>query len=298
MKILVTGSSGLIGTALVPALQRSGHEVTRLVREKSGKPGALFWNPELGQIDLMRLDGFDAVVHLAGENIAAGRWTKNRKARILGSRVKSTRLLADAFAQCKAPPKIWLCASAIGWYGDRGDVALDEASPAGDDFLAGVCRAWEAECGPAKARGMRVVNLRFGVVLSREGGALGKMLLPFKLGAGGKLGGGTQWMSWIAIDDAVGAIGHALDQASLNGPVNVVAPHPASNLEFTKTLGRVLRRPTFAAMPGFAVKVLFGEMGGALLLASQKVAPAKLAASGYGFKFPELDGALRHLLGK
>ncbi len=297
MKILVTGASGLVGTALVPALRLSGHEVVRLVREKNGKPDTLFWNPDLGQIDLMRLDGFDAVVHLAGENIAGGRWSKNRKARIRDSRVKSTRLLADAFAQCKAPPKTWICASAIGFYGDRGDELLAETSAAGEGFLAEVCRAWEAECASAAA-GMRVVNVRFGIILSSGGGALGKMLLPFKFGAGGKLGSGEQWMSWVVIDDVVGAIGHALIHESLSGPVNVVAPNPVSNVDFTKTLGGVLHRPTFATMPAIVVKILFGEMGEALLLSSQRVQPVKLQESGYSFKYAVLEPALRHLLGK
>ena len=299
MKILVTGSSGLIGSALVPLLTSQGQSVTRLVRSKPtpGEAG-IYWDPSTKTIDTLSLEGFDAVVHLAGENIAAGRWTAKQKARIRDSRVKGTRLLAESLARLARRPAVLLCASAIGYYGDRGEEVLQESSPSGSGFLAEVCREWEAAAEPAARSGIRVVNLRMGVVLSLKGGALATMLLPFRLGVGGRIGDGKQYMSWIAIDDVVGAFSFALRSAALSGPVNVVAPNPVTNAEFTKTLGRVLGRPTVFPMPAFAARLAFGEMADALLLASARLDPAKFLATGFKFRFTELEPALRHILGK
>lgn len=297
MKILITGSTGLIGSALVPSLTSKGHEVIRLVRStpKSGAAGVR-WNPEQKYIDIAGLEGLDAVVHLAGENIAEGRWTEERKRRIRDSRVNGTRLLSEALAGLTAPPKTVLSASAIGYYGDRGEEILREDSASGSDFLANVCREWEAATQPAAQKGMRVVNLRFGIVLSKDGGALAKMLPPFQLGAGGKFGSGKQYMSWVALDDVVGVVDYALNNESLSGPVNVVSPNPVTNLEFTKTLGQVLSRPTLFPVPAFAARLVFGEMADALLLGSARVEPARLRESGYIFQYPELKSALRHLI--
>jgi len=238
----------------------------------------------------------DAVVHLAGENIAAGRWTERQKARIRDSRVKGTRLLCDLLARYSPPPKALVCASAVGYYGDRGDEILKEESASGSDFLSDVCGEWEAATQTAVERGIRVVNLRIGVVLSPLGGALAKMLTPFKLGAGGVIGSGRQYMSWIALDDAVRAFHFALTNQSLHGPVNAVAPNAVTNRDFTRTLGRVLSRPTVFPMPAFAARLAFGEMADALLLASTRVQPARLLAGGFTFRYPDLEGALRHLL--
>lgn len=298
MTILVTGSSGLIGSVLVPFLTTGGHRVTRLVRSQP-RPGemAVRWDPVAGTLETAGLVGLDAVVHLAGENLA-GRWTAEKKARIRDSRVKGTRLLCESLARLAQPPKVLVCASAIGYHGDRGEELLQEESAPGSGFLAEVCRAWEASAEPAVQRGIRVVHLRFGVVLSPSGGALAKMLFPFRIGAGGILGSGRQYWSWIALDDAIGAIHHALTTDTLQGPVNVVAPHPVTNREFTKTLGRVLGRPTPFPMPAFAARLAFGEMAEELLLASTRVEPTRLLATGYRFRHPELEGALRHLLGK
>lgn len=299
MNILVSGSHGLIGSALVPFLTAGGHQVTRLSRSTTGAAeSTLQWDPDADRIPTPALDGLDAVVHLAGESIASGRWTAEKKARIRDSRVNGTRLLCEALAQLANPPKVLVSASAIGFYGDRGDTVVTESSRPGTDFLAHVCRDWEAATEPARARGIRVVNLRFGMVLSPAGGALAKMLTPFRLGAGGVIGDGHQYMSWIALDDVVGAIHHALITASLQGPVNAVAPHPVTNRQFTKTLGHVLRRPTLFPMPAFAARVMFGEMADALLLASTRVEPGQLQTTGYPFGYPELEDALRHLLGK
>jgi uncharacterized protein len=299
MKILVSGSTGLVGKALVSSLAGAGHQVTRLVRSQPG-PGEkdIYWDPAGGNLDSSRLEGLDGVVHLAGESIAEGRWTAEKKARIRNSRVKGTQLLAQALAQRVQRPRTLICSSAIGYYGDRGAEILREDSRPGSGFLPDVCREWEAATKPAADSGIRVVNLRTGLVLSSSGGALPKMLPPFKLGAGGKLGTGQQYMSWIAIDDLVGAIQHALEKNTLSGPVNAVSPHPVTNLEFTKTLGRVLSRPTIFAVPAFAVRLMFGQMGEDLLLASARVEPARLAGSGYVFRYPVLEGALRHVLGK
>jgi uncharacterized protein (TIGR01777 family) len=238
------------------------------------------------------------VVHLAGANIAAGRWTPARKAEIRDSRVEGTRSLCQALARLAHPPQVLASASAVGFYGDRGTETLTEESVAGTGFLPGVCQAWEAAAEPATRVGIRVVHLRFGMILSPAGGALRKMLLPFRLGGGGRVGSGAQFVSWIAIDDVLGAIEHVLREESLHGPVNVVAPESVTNAEFTRSLGRVLRRPTLIPLPAFAARLAFGEMADALLLASARVMPARLRASGYRFRFPELEGALRHLLGR
>jgi uncharacterized protein (TIGR01777 family) len=300
MKILVSGASGLLGSDLVAVLRAAGHEVSRLVRDnaRAGR-GDVFWNPMAGEIDSTALQGCDAVVNLAGESIAAGRWTKQKKARIRESRVAGTRTIARALAQVKGRPKTLINASAVGFYGNRGDELLDETSPPGrDDFLAEVCQAWEAATEPAAQAGLRVVTQRFGVILSGHGGALKKMLLPFRLGLGGKIGSGRQWMSWVALDDAVAATLHCLQTESLRGPVNVVAPQAVTNLEYTKTLGRVLSRPTIFPMPALVAHAAFGQMADALLLAGQRVQPARLSGSGYAFRYPNLEQALRHVLAK
>jgi hypothetical protein len=297
MKILVTGSTGLVGSVLLPFLRSKGHEVFRLVRSQAKVgPAEIYWNPEQGIDDTSRLEGLDAVVHLAGENISEGRWTEEKKARIRDSRVKGTSVLSNALASLAQPPRTLLSASAIGYYGDRGDEIMREESAPGSDFLARVCREWEAATEPAAHKGIRVVYLRFGVILTPKGGALSKILAPFKFGVGGKIGSGKQYMSWITLDDVVGVIDHALLNDQLRGPVNVVAPNPVTNYEFTKTLGRVLSRPTIFPVPAFAARLAFGEMADAALLASTRVEPARLKESGYVFKHPELESALRQML--
>ncbi len=301
MKILVTGSSGLIGSALVPSLTAGGHSVIRLVRSQPGPPappGYWVWDPERGDLLSQGSETPDAVVHLAGENIAAGRWSERQKAKIYDSRVRGTRALCEVMGRWSPPPRVLVCASAIGYYGDRGEEILTEASPAGSSFLADVCREWEAATQPTAETGIRVVNLRTGIVLCVAGGALARMLTPFKLGAGGVVGSGRQYMSWITLDDVVGAICFALTQESLRGPLNLVAPNPVTNREFTRTLGRVLSRPTLLPLPAFAARLALGEMADALLLASQRVQPARLLASGFTFRYENLEGALRHVLGE
>ncbi|MBK8869529.1 MAG: TIGR01777 family oxidoreductase [Elusimicrobia bacterium] len=292
MKILVSGATGLIGGALVNALEIDRHEVTALSRSEAVQAPRLLWDPERGKIDARMLDGFNAVVHLAGESIAAGRWTPLMKERIRESRCRGTGLLAQTVAAVSRPPQVFVCASAIGFYGDRGDEVLTENSPAGTGFLADVCREWESACRPAAARGIRVVHARFGVVLSRRGGALKKMLPPFRWGLGGKIGSGRQWWSWIGLSDVVGAIQQTLKDGSLSGPVNVTAPGPVRHDEFIRILGRVLRRPAVTPLPAFAAKLVLGEMADALLLASARVEPRKLIQSGYVFRAPTLAQAL------
>jgi len=299
MRVLLSGSSGLVGSTLIPALTGGGHQVVRLVRsEPRDAISEVRWNPEAGDIDAAGLSGAEAAVHLAGESIAAGRWTASKKARILESRIKGTRLLAEALAGLEQRPRVLVSASAVGYYGDRGEETLSEESGSGSAFLSEVCRQWEDATGPAAAAGIRVVNLRFGVMLSAAGGALPRLLTPFKLGVGGRLGSGKQFMSWIAIDDVIAVILHALATEALRGPVNAAAPQSVTNREFTKTIGRVLGRPTVFPLPAFAARLAFGQMADELLLCSQRVEPAKLLASGYQFRFPELEGALRHILGK
>uniref|UniRef100_A0A7C4LNA3 TIGR01777 family protein n=1 Tax=Schlesneria paludicola TaxID=360056 RepID=A0A7C4LNA3_9PLAN len=298
MKVLVTGATGLVGRHVVPLLTTQGHDVLRLTRRTPTEPNDVVWNPERGDLPSARLEGLDAVVHLAGENIASGRWTPTLKERIRSSRVDGTRLLCTTLARLQHKPKTLVCASAIGFYGDRGAELLTEDSPLGNGFLPDVCRAWEAACAPALDAGIRVVNLRIGVVLSPQGGALAQMLLPFRCGLGGVVGSGKQYLSWIAIDDVGGAILHCLQHQELSGPVNATAPHPVTNHEFTKTLGGVLNRPTIFPVPAFAAKLLMGEMAEELLLSSTRVEPRKLLQSGYVFRFPFLDEALRHVLGR
>lgn len=297
MKILVTGSTGLIGSALVPAMVGQGDQVMRLTRGQSppGIPAAR-WDPHSRVIEAASLEGVDAVVHLAGENIATGRWTPTKKARIRDSRVEGTRFLSQTLARLSRPPRVLVCASAVGFYGDRGEDRLTETSPPGTGFLAEVAQAWEAAARPAVDGGIRVVHLRFGMALSAAGGALAKMLLPFRLGVGGCLGDGRQYWSWITLEDVVGVIQHALATEALQGAVNAVAPQAVTNREFTKTLGRVLRRPTIFPVPASAARLLFGEMADELLLASTRAEPTRLMGTRYPYRFPDLEGALRHLL--
>jgi len=291
----MSGVSGPIGSTLVPVLKEAGAQVTRLVRSRTASDQqTIFWDPAQ-PLSPDAVSSFDAVIHLAGETIV-GRWTAAKKTKIRDSRVLGTRNLAEAIAQAKSKPRVFISSSAIGYYGDRGDEVLDEQSTAGSGFLAEVCRDWEAATQPAAHAGIRTIQIRTGVVLTASGGALGKMLTPFKLGVGGKIGSGRQWMSWIDIQDMVGAILHILGTDSLQGAVNLVGPNPVTNAEFTKTLGHVLSRPTIFPMPRFAAKLAFGEMGETVLLGSQKVAPTRLGGSGYIFQFSNLRGSLEHLL--
>lgn len=297
MRIIVSGSSGMIGSALSQSLRANGHTVTPLVRGRSGQNGAgIQWDPEAGKVDEAGLEGHDAVVHLAGKGIASERWSESVKAQIRDSRVNGTKALCAALAQLNKPPAVLVSASAIGFYGDRGDERLQEDSWPGSDFLAETCRAWEEATDAADQKGIRVVNLRIGVVISTRGGALQKLLTPFKLGLGGPIGSGKQYMSWISLDDVCAVAEFALSREDLRGPVNTVAPNPVTNNEFSKTLGKVLGRPAIFPMPDFAARLAFGEMADALLLGGQLVEPAKLVAAGYAFKFPDLESALRHEL--
>lgn len=296
MKLLISGSHGLVGKALVKSLGAAGHEIFRLVRHAPNSDSEIEWSPARYSIALARLEGFGAVVHLAGESIASGRWDEERKRKIRESRLKGTKLLSDALANLKHPPQTLVSASAIGYYGNRGDELLTETSPPGDDFLAGVCVEWEKASALAAGKGIRVVNTRFGIILDSEGGALAKMLTPFRMGVGGKIGSGRQWMSWIALDDVVRGIEYLLACETVNGPVNFVAPNPVRNDEFTRTLGRVLSRPTIFPIPAFGVRLVFGEMADALLLSSQRVEPKALNEAGFKFSHSALESALHHTL--
>jgi len=297
--VAVSGSTGMVGSRLCRDLEAEGLATRRLVRHQPEHPQQeILWNPAEQEVDSQGLGEVDAVVHLAGENISSGRWTEAKKRRIRASRVEGTRLLCEGLAKGERRPETLVCASAIGYYGDRGDELMTEDAPPGEGLLAEVCRDWEAATAPASDAGIRVVNVRIGVILCGQGGALAKMVTPFKLGAGGVIGSGQQYMSWIAIDDVIGGIRHALSTPSLAGPVNLVSPSPVTNREFTRTLGKVLHRPTVMPLPTFAAKLVFGEMGEELLLSSTRVEPEKLKQSGYQFAYPKLEEALRHVLDK
>lgn len=299
MKILVSGSHGLVGKALTRSLTNDGHEVVRLVRHvRSLGAFEIEWQPDKGRIDAEHLEGFDVVVHLAGENIATGRWTSEKKRAIRDSRVKGTVLLSESLAHLSRPPSLFCTASATGYYGDRGDELLTEKSPPGKSFLSEVCIEWERATAPAAEKGIRTVHTRFGIILDADQGALAKMLTPFRMGIGGRIGDGRQWMSWIALDDMVNALKFLMADSSTRGPVNFVTPNPVTNAEFTKTLGRVLSRPTIFPVPAFAVRLAFGEMADELLLSSQRVEPAVLQDKGFLFSWPTLEAALRHVLSR
>lgn len=303
MKVLVTGSTGLVGRALVSELAREGHTVCRLIRPVSAVVGGakegfdVAWNPATGQLGGAGV-GADAVVNLAGASIAGGRWTKARKQLLRTSRIDTTRALVGALAKMNVRPRVLVSASAIGIYGDRGEERLTEESKPGTDFLAGLARDWEAEALKAEALGIRVVLARFGLILAQHGGALAKMLLPFKLGVGGSLGSGKQWMSWITLEDVVGVVRLAIENGSVRGTVNVVAPKPVQNAEFTKLLAKTLHRPGLFPAPAFALRLALGEMADALLLSSQRVVPEVLEKLGYRFSHRELLPALNALLQK
>lgn len=300
MNVLISGSSGLVGSALIPELESRGHRVIRLVRGEREESGdKVSWDPSAGVIDTEALAAarLDGVVHLAGESIAAGRWTGRKKREILESRKQGTRLLAKALAALPEPPRVMVSASASGFYGSRGDEVLTETSDPGDTFLAGVCREWETAAQPARDAGIRVVHPRLGIVLSAEGGALATTLPIFRLGAGGRIGDGSQFWPWVALDDVVGAMVHALEDETMRGPVNVSSPNPQRNAEYTRVLGKVLRRPTLIPLPARAARLVLGEMADELLLSSARMKPAQLEKKGYEFRYPQLEGALKHLLG-
>lgn len=303
MKVLVAGSTGLIGSALVAALKDDGAEVVRLVRPGTDRrrlaaDPSVPWDPDRGKLDPKALEGFDAVVNLAGANIAGGRWTKAYKLRLRESRLATAGLLAETLAGLSRKPKVFVSVSALGVYGDRGEVEIDETSPPGRGFLAFLGQEWEHAADPARRAGVRIVHPRLGLVLSPKGGILGRMLPPFQVGLGAVLGSGKQWMSWVTLSDAVKALRFLLKEDAPSGPVNVAAPHPVRNEEFVKTLGRVLRRPVFLRAPAFALKALVGEMAEEGLLASCRMVPLRLTEAGFAFDHPELEGALRALLRK
>jgi uncharacterized protein len=298
MKIVMTGASGLIGSALMTHLNARGLQVIPLVRHPPRQDRReIYWDPAAGRIDAESLEGFDAVIHLAGESIASGRWTPAKKRSILASRVEGTKLLVRTLRSLRRPPQIMISPSAIGYYGDCGAKILREDDSSGTGFLAGVCREWESAAGEMATAGTRLILLRLGMVLSKSGGGLQRMLPVFRVGLGGKIGDGCQYVAWIAIDDLLGIVDFALLHASIRGAVNAVAPNPVTSHEFSKILGRVLRRPALFPVPPFAVRLMFGEMGEQVLLASARVVPARLIEAGYQFRYADLEGALRHVLG-
>jgi uncharacterized protein len=297
MKILISGASGLVGRALAGVLRAQGHQVARLVRP-GGAASAddISWDPSAAIVDVSAMEGANALVHLSGASVAGGRWTPARKALLRSSRIDTTRVLVDALASLRQKPRVFVCASATGCYGDRGDEILTESSSIGTDFLSLVVRDWEAEAARAEICGIRTVELRFGVILSTEGGALAAMLSPFKFGMGGRLGSGKQWMSWISLEDAVAVVCSAITDEQLAGPLNVVAPNPLRNAEFTRITAAVLHRPAIFAAPAFALRIALGEMADGLLLASLRVIPERLLATGHQFRYPEFEPALRAIL--
>ncbi|MCP4756459.1 MAG: TIGR01777 family protein [Proteobacteria bacterium] len=298
LTVLVSGAGGLIGSSLIPFFTTGGHRVIRLVRrEPDPERDEVFWDPMAGVLDPADLEGVDAVVHLAGENIGQ-RWSEKKKGLIVESRNKGTSLIAETMSGLKSPPRVFVCASAIGYYGDRGNTLMTEESSPGRDFISDVCVQWEKSTEPATDRGIRTVFLRIGVVLNPLSGALARLLPPFRLGLGGKIASGSQYMSWVDLDDVIGSIHHLLFEQTLEGPVNVVAPNPVTNLDFTRILGRVLKRPAIMVVPETSIKLAFGEMGKEVLLSSTRVAPEKLLASGYRFHHSDLEKLLRHVLGK
>lgn len=294
MKVLITGASGLVGKELQKSFAEKGYDMLLASRSDPKDEQHIQWTVEEGFADADKLEGIDAVVHLAGESVSGLRWTEDKKKAIRDSRVLGTRNVVDAISKLKDRPKVFVSSSAIGFYGERGDEEVTESSAAGDTFLAEVSKAWEAESRRAEDAGIRTVLLRTGIVLSKDGGALGTMLTPFKLGVGGVVGSGKQWMSWISMDDHIAAINYAIENENLRGAVNSVSPNPVTNEEFTKTLGEVLYRPTFLPLPEFAVSMVFGEMGDALLLASTKVIPKRLTDAGFEFKYPDLKPAIEN----
>ena len=297
MKVLVSGAKGFVGAALSTFLTARRHRVVPLVRGSTATAAEVVaWDPLAGRLDGTLLEGVDAVVHLAGESVASGRWTASKKERIRASRVEGTRLLAERLSRLQRPPSVAACASAIGYYGDRADEVLTEDSSQGTGFLADVAQAWEGATAPMRDAGIRVVNMRIGVVLSPAGAALARMLPPFRLGLGGRIGDGRQYMSWITLDDLVDAIAFILDNDALRGPVNLVAPQPVTNGQFTKALGSALRRPTILPLPAWAVRLAMGEMGENLLLASTRVDPVRLTQAGYPFQHPTVETAFEHML--